>query len=332
MQDFKNKNQEYQVDKDPFDVAIHKLLADAEMPAPDLMDKVFATLDKGQQEIQSPPTTSQSTGNLFKIKAVRIAAVAIILLGLAFAVKVILKTEPGAPNSDLLVGGVPQVDKAGHKDNLARLDAQKDNTVMGSQKEEPQKLAKNTTDPKLEQAASTPKKEFNKNNNASNGGAAKVVHLEQQLKQKALVSGAKNLQVSTTSIIEPSERQPEKLKSTLDSRVAQVEQSAVKDQVIADAPTKQGAKQGAAEMTQQKTAAIQKMPPVQIEPLVADGDEQLQKVAAQNRKSRRGRKRLLGNLLQSVRSSAREISEEVVRNEEDKTVISIGIVAITAYK
>ena len=334
MQDFKETNKAEQKGKvamdslagQAFDKLVQKHLEQAEIPAPDLMDKIFSSLEGNERGEKTTDIFTRARKHTwkFQIKAIKIAAIAVVLIGLALGLSYINRNPTKVvPNNVVL-------NEANEPQTRAERLSEFEVTEKQGQGNEKEKLAlKNEAIEPLE-----PETE----NNVEKKVATRVAKISQKVANKEAAiqtSNSEQINVDQGALASLDDNMEDGNLSGLhpDKTMLPEQLSKTPNKVV-----KLSGPDFSTEINNTAQAHVQKMSSMALNAQneTKNMDASIDKLAVQRldepRREHRKRRGLLRNLLQNVTRRAQEISEEVVQEQEDKTVINIGIVAITAYK
>ena len=334
MQNFNEDNTNSK--EQAFDRALQKRLEGVEVPAPDLMDQIFMELADLQQQ---PKEAARSKVVLtwLNVNSFKVAAVAVILLCLGFGISYITrKPALDRPATAQLSGeATSSVDIAASTRKAQADDPSKDkDQLLNTETVHRHSGALEKVIAKAESASRThvPKNpaamarlEEDKEAGAESVRGAQVAPVADHDAQGLVALASRKVEEGPVGQSSAEGLPAVKVASTNTELT-----SFTKEQEVGAGAALEGVDQNTASDNNQTQAVALAAPEVGA---INDSKQGLVKQASRRlRRPLRERRGLLNNLLQNVTRRAREFSDEVVHEGEGKTVIDLGIVAVTTYK
>lgn len=350
MQDLKNNSEQTNRDdgrqneseSHPFDRQVSRRLEEAEVTPPmDLMDKIFGVLEEQEPKEQATPAAPVKPVRSFRWRIPNVAAIAGILIVLAIGVRELIHqdagvVEPGgqpAVQSPLTPGSPASKDtKIAQKGaNTAKVDMMDDETEA-----ETKKVASTATVSTRHNANASPDKRSESRPAAAVKPAVKahktalaaVSAKDQPVQADRKQRGDDNNSIAVTGIA-VKKSSPDQALTAQIKRQRTIEIASVVDQQKDIKKTTMSAAVAGNKNEAAKTVVLGDMSPQNDNNYALAGTDEVNKRDRADRSERRG---LLKGIFKKIGNTARAITDDVVSHDEDKTVINVGVLAITAYK
>lgn len=350
MQDLKNNSEQTNRDdgrpneseSHPFDRQVSRRLEEAEVTPPmDLMDKIFGVLEEQEPKEQGAPAAPVKPVRSFRWRIPSVAAIAGILIVLAIGVRELIHqdtvvVEPGgqpAVQSPLTAGSPASKDtKIAQKGaNTAKVDMMDDETEA-----ETKKVVSTATLSTRHNANASPDKRSGSRPAAGVRPAAKVQKTalaavsanDRPVQADSKQGGGDNNNVAVTGIA-VKRSSPDQALATQIKRQRKIETASVVGQQKDIKKTTMPAAAAGNKNEAAKTAVLGDMSPRNDNNYALAATGEVNKHDRAVRSERRG---LLKGIFKKIGNTARAITDDVVSQDEDKTVINVGVLAITAYK
>lgn len=340
MQELKNNSEQTNRDdgrqnereSHPFDRQMRRRLEDAEVTPPmDLMDKLFAVLEEQEPKEQGSPAAPVKPVRSFRWRIPNVAAIAGILIVLAIGMRelihqnavVVKPADHPAVQSPLTTGSPTSKEtKIAQKSaNTAKVDIMNDET--GAEAKKVALTATVGTRHNANESSDQRSEDRHEQKTALVAISAKDRPVQADRKQR----GGDNNSIAVTDIAVKKSSLDQALTAQI-KRQRKIETASVvdqqKDSRKTTMPAVAGNKNEAA-----KTAVSGDMSPRNDNNYALAGTDEVNK---RNRAGRSERRGLLKGIFKKIGNTARAITDDVVSQDEDKTVINVGVLAITAYK